>query len=217
MYNIKYMGKYEREEQLLTGELDPRAVKYDEPDSISEIFNMGFKLFSPVFIAIFVLIFIRVRFWSVSIWDINFVNLGLALVVGFVLQIAFIAVHEILHAVSFPRKARKEVWVKPSEFVAFVYSSAIVSKVRFIWMSLCPNIILGFIPYLLWMLGIFGFGSLLSNIVIITAMFNIMSGVGDYLNVYLTIKQVPKGGFVQSYGLHSYWIRESSENKRKFD
>ncbi|MEF9952309.1 MAG: DUF3267 domain-containing protein [Clostridium sp.] len=206
MYNIKYMGKYESEGQLLTGELDPRAVKYDEPNSISEILNMGVKLFSPMFIILFIFIFIRLRFWSVSIGDINFVSLGIALVVGFVLQIVLVFVHEILHAVSFPRKARKEVWIKPSEFVAFVYSNEIVSKARFIWMSLCPNIILGFIPYLLWMAGIFGLDSLLSKIVIITAIFNIMSGVGDYLNVYLTIKQVPKGGLVQSYGFHSYWI-----------
>lgn len=37
-------------------------------------------------------------------------------------------------------------------------------------------------------------------------MINITSGIGDYLNVYLTIKQVPKNVLVQNYGYHSYWI-----------
>ena len=66
--------------------------------------------------------------------------------------------------------------------------------------------ILGFIPYAFWILGAFDFNPLLSQTVIIFAMINIVSGVGDYLNFYLSLRQVPKNALVQNYGFHTYWF-----------
>nr|WP_243176859.1 DUF3267 domain-containing protein [Clostridium gasigenes] len=126
--------------------------------------------------------------------------------IAIVLSIVSLIVHEFLHAFSYPKNVVKEIWVKPDELAAFVYCNAPVSKKKFIWIVLCPNVVLGFIPYVLWIQGVFDFNPLVSHAIIIFAMMNIISGIGDYLNFYLTIKQVPKNALVQNYGFHTYWF-----------
>lgn len=205
MYNIKYMGKYTEESQLLTGKLPEGAVQFDEPDSISEIIAMGVKITIPLIIFLIILAFIRIKIWDVSLENINFIGLILSVIIAVILHLLFIVVHEILHAFSYSKNFIKEIWFKPDDYAAFVYCSEPVSKMRFIWICMCPNLILGFIPYFLWFIGVFDFNIIVSQIVIVFSIFNIMSGVGDYLNCYLTLKQVPKNGQVQSHGFHSYW------------
>ncbi len=38
MYNIKFMGKYKDESQILTGELRKGAVQYNEPNTLTRVF-----------------------------------------------------------------------------------------------------------------------------------------------------------------------------------
>ena len=81
----------------------------------------------------------------------------------------------------------------------FVAGPEDMSKSRFIFMSLLPNIVLGFIPYVIFIihpawtaLGAF-------------AAFNISSGAGDYLNVFNAITQMPKGARTYLHHFNSYW------------
>ena len=81
----------------------------------------------------------------------------------------------------------------------FVVGTEDMSKGRFIFMCLCPNLILGVIPYILFLifpqfvgLGLFG--------IICIGM-----GFGDYLNIYNAIKQMPKNSKTYLCGMHSYW------------
>lgn len=68
----------------------------------------------------------------------------------------------------------------------FVVGTEDMSKARFIFMCLCPNLILGIIPYILFLIfpqlvgvGLFG-------------IICIGTGFGDYLNIYNSIRQMPK-------------------------
>lgn len=90
---------------------------------------------------------------------------------------------------------------------AFIYCNAPVKKAKFIWICLCPNVILGAFPYILWLIGIFDFNETLSLYILILSFLNLLSGVGDYYNVYLAINQVPNKSYIQNYGIHSYWFR----------
>jgi hypothetical protein len=81
----------------------------------------------------------------------------------------------------------------------FVAGPEDMSKSRFIFMSLLPSIILGFVPYLIFIinpawaiLGVLG-------------SFNIASGVGDYLNVFNAITQMPRGARTYLHHFNSYW------------
>lgn len=88
----------------------------------------------------------------------------------------------------------------------FVYCNAPISKKRFIWMCAAPNIILGFIPYIILLMGNFDFSVQIANILVISSWLMIVAGIGDYVNIYNAIRQVPKGGKIINYGLHSFWI-----------
>ena len=105
--------------------------------------------------------------------------------------------HEILHAICF--KEDVYLFTKFSHGRWFVAGPEDMSKSRFIFMSLLPNIVLGFIPYLLYLinrdwtlLGVF-------------ASFSITAGAGDYLNVFNAITQMPKGSRTYLHHFNSYW------------
>ena len=206
MYNMKYMGKYKDESQILTGNLPKQAIKYNEPDTLTRVFLLGSLISLPLIITLIVLILIKIQIWNMSFENINALNFLISSMIAIALGVIFTIAHEFLHAFCFPKNVIKEIWFKPNELAAFVYCNAPVSKVNFIWITLCPNVILGFIPYVLWILGVFDFNPLVSQTIILIAMMNIISGVGDYLNFYLTINQVPKNALVQNYGFHTYWF-----------
>lgn len=82
-----------------------------------------------------------------------------------------------------------------------------ITKLRFIWVCFTPNLILGYIPFVLFMLGYFDFNNNLCNIIGVVSWIMIISGVGDYLNIYNTVIQAPKNSKIMNYGIHSYWIK----------
>jgi len=55
--------------------------------------------------------------------------------------------------------------------------------------------------------GIFDFTARVTNVLAITSWLMIATGIGDYVNIYNAIRQVPKEGKVINYGLHSFWIK----------
>ena len=89
----------------------------------------------------------------------------------------------------------------------FVVGPEDMSKARFIFMSLLPNIIFGLIPYiiyffnpdLLW-LGAFGASCL-------------AAGGGDYINVFNALTQMPRGSRTYLYKFNSYWYMPESKTK----
>ena len=81
----------------------------------------------------------------------------------------------------------------------FVVGTETMSKSRFIIMSLLPNLIFGFIPYIIAMiipsasiLGAFGAVS-------------ICMGVGDYYNAIHALVQMPKGSRTYLHKFNSFW------------
>ena len=81
----------------------------------------------------------------------------------------------------------------------FVVGPETMSKSRFIFMSLLPNIILGIVPYILGMIfPDFTFG-------LVLGIFAASMGAGDYYNVYNALTQMPKGSRTYLYQFNSYW------------
>lgn len=75
-------------------------------------------------------------------------------------------------------------------------------------MCFALNLILGYIPFILFIIGVFDFNRSISNLVGILSWIMIASGIGDYLNIYNTVKQVQKNADVFNYGFHSYWFKK---------
>ncbi|WP_300684028.1 DUF3267 domain-containing protein [Acutalibacter sp. 1XD8-36] len=118
------------------------------------------------------------------------------MIAGCFLPMAFLLPHELLHAVCF----REDVYLYTNlrQGMLFVIGTEDMSKSRFIFMSLLPNLVFGLTPYII--------GMALPNLA--TAMFGAICtgmGAGDYYNIFNTLTQVPKGGRVYNHGFNSYW------------
>lgn len=186
-----YAGKYDEDENKLPcRKHHANAVPFKEPEDtkrLSWIANVGCIL--TIFVlAIPFLLVAREYIRSNAIW------LAVGGICGGLLSLF---PHEILHALCY----KKDVYMynNLSQGLMFVVGTEDMSKSRFIFMCLCPNIFLGIIPFFVFLvfpnligLGLFG--------IICVGM-----GFGDYVNVYHAIKQMPKGSKTYLCGMHSYW------------
>ena len=107
--------------------------------------------------------------------------------------------HELLHAVFF--KDKVYLFHNLKKFKMFVIGTEDMSKAKYITMCLCPNIILGFIPFIIFLIEpslIFlgSFGALAISV-----------GTADYINVVKTLRQVDNGATIYLSGSHSYWYK----------
>lgn len=207
MRNIKYMGTYEKEEQILRGYLPVKAVIFKESEDINKAILPGFLIALPVlFLMMIGFIYIIVQYIEVIIFD----NFTLKFILTSIVAFAMQYVHEIIHALYFPKEYDKEIWFYPKNWAMFVYSDGLVKKKQWIWISLAPNVILGLLPYIVGFVTMILFPTSISFFVVFFGMAMTACGVGDYYNVYNAIRQVPKDAKIFNYGMHSYWIREES-------
>ena len=187
---LHFAGEFNGDENTLPQrEHHQNAVPFKEPENMRKsaiITNMG-SILTMIILAIpFILIgkkyFAGNGFW---IW------LGLS---G---SFFTLFLHELLHAICFKNDVYFYTYL--SKGIAFVIGTENMSKARFIVICLCPNIILGLIPYVLFFV--------FPNIVFLGAfgLSCIGAGFGDYLNIYNAIKQMPKGAKTYLNGMHSYW------------
>lgn len=191
---LHYKGKYNLDPQFLPcGEHKPGAVKFKEAESSAKLSVIANGIALGILIVLGALAAVRISFYrSYDIVDVLYV-----IILATVITIPFYFVHEILHAVCF----KKDVYLYTNwkQGMLFVIGPEDMSKVRFIFLSLLPNIILGIIPYIL--------GMIFPNLILFTAFGIIMtaSGAGDYYNVFNALTQMPKGSRTYLHGFNSYW------------
>jgi len=193
-----YKGKYENEEQLSKGTLPSNAVKFKEPETPDKL-NLVASLFALPAILLAALIMLGSAFMHGRL------NLQIDHYMFIGMLIAFLTIfpHEILHAICFGKGVEVELYIAPKKLMLFVFSTQPITKMRFIWMSLCPNVVFGWFPLVLW--AVLPYGDIYSNLLFAVSIISILFGVGDYLNVYNAVRQMPKGSMQQLSGFNSYW------------
>lgn len=105
--------------------------------------------------------------------------------------------HELLHAICF--KEDVNLYTNLAQGMLFVVGTETMSKSRFVFMSLMPNIVFGFIPYIAGLLRP------QSVFLVVLGILAIGMGAGDYYNVFNAIRQMPKGARTYMYKFNSYW------------
>jgi len=193
-----WKGKYENEQQLSVGNLPDNAVKFKEPETPAKLNLVASLFIIPVIIIIGIVVYIKIQLGA-SVDFSHMFNIW-----GMLLALLMIIPHEFLHAIAFPRDAAVEVWYSLKNSMAFVFSTCPTSKSRFIFLSLLPNMIFGFIPLIVWIFIPIEF-ILISKIVLSFATFSLLMGIGDFLNVFNAVTQMPKNSMTQLSGFHSYW------------
>lgn len=192
---LVYKGKYKGVvEEFESSKNIKNAVKYKEADTLEEMAKI---ITIPANILQFVLL--AITFFIIGFDDID--NSMLMMVISFCLSLLTMIPHELLHAICY----KKDVYLYTNlkQLMLFIVGEDHLSKWGFIFMSLLPSIVFGFIPFILFLINtewvLLGFLGAMC----------ISYGMGDYYNVWNTIRQVPKNGRVFAKGHNSYWYLPS--------
>lgn len=210
MFNIHLMGNFKDISQLTNGRpLPENAVQFKEGEDFTDIFMTGLKIAIPIGMIMVIGAIIRIFNLDNTV---KFTITTLVLLICAAASTFLLAyVHEFIHGIFYPIKAEKQIWKMLDQGAFFVYCEAKTSKIRFIVMCLAPAIILGIIPYVLWLvfpLALTFNGGLM--VLVISLLMTIMA-MGDYVNVVNAIRQVPKDAQIFNFGIHSYWIENKNE------
>ncbi len=191
---LVYKGKFSgNPEDLPHGEHKPGAVRFKEADSpkkLAVVLNVVGGVMALVLLPLYV---VRYHIAFPGGEGLG----GPGWFIGLALSLVALFPHELLHASCF----RETVYLYTywSKGMLFVVGPEPMTRRRFVFMSLLPNLVLGLVPYviaMLWpqfvVLGVMG-GILLS------------SGAGDYYNVFHALTQMPKGAMTYLYQFNSWW------------
>ena len=196
MPKIKWIGliKEEKMKDYQVGELSKNAKKMNMPTTSKEMMIKAL----PFIIPALVILFLSVYFKSGE-----FFLLRLYIIIGVLLGFLALIIHELLHAIVYPKNANVYIGIaKPITFVAL--ASYLLKKEKFILMCLLPYI-LGIIPLILfWIMPI-------TDMKIHSILFGLSAmGLGspypDLFNVYQVLKQTPKNCKIQFYKDDTYYI-----------
>lgn len=196
MPKIKWIGliKEEKMKDYQVGELSKNAKKMNMPTTSKEMMIKAL----PFIIPALVILFLSVYFKSGE-----FFLLRLYIIIGVLLGFLALIIHELLHAIVYPKNANVYIGIaKPITFVAL--ASYPLKKEKFILMCLLPYI-LGIIPLILfWIMPI-------TDMKIHSILFGLSAmGLGspypDLFNVYQVLKQTPKNCKIQFYKDDTYYI-----------
>lgn len=193
---LKFRGVYRSKTQLSPANLPNSAVQYKEADDLASLSLQALIIQVPclIVLGISVVLATLVNGEPPSNDAVQFFVLGCF--VGFLLSV----VQTLVQAMAYPRKAEMELWASISWAALFIYSTTPVSKRRFVFISLLPVSVLGFLPLLLWAFLWPTYSALLG-----IAFFGITSNAGNLVNVFHTLRQVPRGSMTVGSGFHSYW------------
>lgn len=193
---LVYKGNFKNIEQLPKGLLPENATKFKEPKDMTETTVISALFALPALFGI--LLFLIGFFLIHGSLTINTTWVGLAL------TLLTLIPHELLHAVCFGKEAEVELYIAPKQLSLFVVSTQPITKARFIFLSLLPNLVFGWLPLAVWV--ILPFNAAYSNHLFTFSSISILFGIGDYMNVFNAIRQMPKGSMQQLSGFNSYWF-----------
>lgn len=185
---LHYKGKYDlNPDSLPHNEHKPNAVAFKEAENTKKLAVIANVLSLVLLVVLAIPAVVRGR----EHFD------YIQLMAGCVLPMLTLFPHELLHAVCF--KEDVYLYTNWKQGMLFVVGPESMSKSRFIFMSLLPNIVFGFVPYIIGMIFpqltfLLAFGTV-----------SIGMGAGDYYNVYNAATQMPKGAKTYLYKFNSFW------------
>ena len=186
-----YKGKFSGDVNTLPmGEHEPGAVQFKEPQSMKN-FAIVMNVAAGLIAVVCMILVVRLGGLQPGAW-----------IAGALLALLAMVPHELLHAICF--KDEVYMYTNLKQGSMFVVGTERMSKARFVFMSLLPNLVFGFIPFIIFLfvpqrtlLGVFG-------------AVGISGGAGDYLNVFNALTQMPRGAKTYMHGFHSYWYQDKT-------
>lgn len=183
--------------KLPTREVEGSTV-FREPETIEKLSLIANTLGLALTVITLIPVFIVTDVLPLMFSDPDaLIGFYIAFLIGSILTLVTMPIHEILHSLCFKEEVEFYTYLKKG--LLFVVGTESMTKFRFVFMSMLPNIAFGFIPYILFFifpsqvwLGVWG-------------AFCIGAGAGDYINVFNAITQMPKGSLCYMSGSRTYW------------
>lgn len=209
MRNIVFMGTLKGDiEQIASGKQLPEgSVMFKEPETSDKAFLQGSIFAGPLMLMMMCMGIVRILIAFGRPHGLKFSSFMIAFFVSAICIYISQYVHEYIHAFTMPKDVKKQIYVMPQNQMLFVYVEEPVSKKAFMISVLSPAIILGIIPYIIWMCVAPMIPIPVSFGVVIYCIFMTGCALGDYLNAFNCARQVPKDGKVFNRGWHSYWLQ----------
>lgn len=189
---FKWKGKLSESNQFPKNSVPANSVKFLNSKSNIEPY-LGVI---PILILVIGAIVFKRTFVSEYTLNIN------GIVIGGLLIIPFLIIHEFLHAICFPKESVAEIFWS-SVGISFIPCNPI-SKKRYAITLLVPFIILGVLPLLIWSFIQFN-NVTLSSIIFILSIGNLGGTSNDLYNLYQVIKKMPKNSYMITSGINCYY------------
>lgn len=198
MPKIKWVGTIKSTAEYQRGVLAPDARKLEMPASVGEMMTKALPFIIPPMVIIFLSMFLKTYISHEQVVSFPFIAVGAA--IGFVLML----VHELLHAMVYPKGATVYIGIVPKQFAAVALASHPLSRARFILMSMLP-LLLGILPLVLFWSMPAEYKEL-NGILFGAAIMGMISPYPDCYNVFQVLRQAPKGSKLQFYEDDLYYI-----------
>ncbi|MDK7629721.1 DUF3267 domain-containing protein [Clostridium perfringens] len=125
------------------------------------------------------------------------------MLIGLIVSMAFLVVHELLHAMCFPREYTAEIFYSPAGLS--IIHCAPISKTRYAIILVVPAVILGLLPLIIWTFIPFT-NTTLSLILFIVSIGDLGGTSNDLYNFYQVIKVMPKNSFMITSKANCYFF-----------
>lgn len=198
MPKIIWKGIIKNEDDFPSSNIPKDAKRLNTEEDIKKMQIKALPFMIPSVVVLLLCMLLKTLIAGEKI--INFLFIFIGVIVGLFLLI----VHELLHAIVYPKNAIVYIGIMPKSFTAVALSSSPIKRNRFIVSSILP-IILGIIP-----LMIFCFSSNdlkeLNGLMFGMAVMGMISVYPDFYNVHCVLKQVPKNAFIQNDKNTTYYF-----------
>ncbi len=200
MPKIEWKGIIKNPSDYQMGALSKNARKLNMPKTLNEMMIKALPFAIPSILIIFIVMFLKTTHAG------QVVVAPATVILGFVVSIIALLVHEFLHAIVYPSKAIVAIGFVPNQFAAVALASYPLRRGRFILMCLLPYL-LGIIPIILFCISpaaSIGTNGFLFGLSIM----GLTSPYVDSYNVYQVLRQTSKSDSIQFYGDDLYVISE---------
>ncbi len=183
------------------GNLPAKAKKVDMPEDMDELMIKAIPFQFIAIVIITVSVFVKVSLTK----EIPFSPVSVIL--GFVIGFLALIIHELFHAIVFPKEATVYVGIYPKSFGAVALSAYPLRRWRFVLMSLLPTV-LGIIPIILFLV-LPPEMKIINGLMLGMAMMGLTSPAVDFYNVCKVLREAPRGCTVQFYEDALYYYKEN--------
>ena len=194
MTRFHFAGRYNDDpNSLITHEHEPGYIPFKEAQTMNKLAVVMNG------IAIIIAFIVLALYYFLAKAPLN--------ILGLIASIIVLVPHEFLHAICF--EGDVYMYENLRKGMLFVVGPGTFSKAGFIFMSMLPNIVFGFIPFIIFLFDH-------SNTFMGTlGAISIASGAGDYYNAYNALTQMPDNARTYLHGINNYWYIPENRGEDK--